>query len=331
MRAIPVTVLTGFLGAGKTTLLNRVLSEDHGRRFAVIVNEFGEIGIDNDLIVSSDEEIYLMNNGCICCSVRGDLIRVLSGLLKRRGAFDGILLETTGLADPAAIIQTFAMDEDTRDAANLDSVITVVDAAHFSRHAAENRQALEQVVYADLIVLNKADLVPAETLEALTARIRRLNGAAEIITATRCDVPLAKLLDRQAFDIGRLLFVDPHLAGQQAHSHEHDHGIQSISLTSDAPLDPERLGAFLSDLLREKGQDIYRAKGIMDVTGTRQRFIFQGVHMYLETAWGAPWKAGEDRGSRAVFIGRDLDREALAQGLAACASGASRTPGEARA
>ena len=320
MPSIPVTVLTGFLGAGKTTLLNRVLSEDHGRKFAVIVNEFGEIGIDNELIVSSDEEIYLMNNGCICCSVRGDLIRVLGGLARRRGAFDGVLLETTGLADPASIIQTFAMDEDTRDAFALDSVTTVVDAVHFPRHVAENRQALEQAVYADLVILNKADLVDASAMAAIEATVRRLNDTAEIVRATRCDVPVGKLLDRKAFDIGRLLFGNPALAGTPGHAHEHDHGIASISLTMDAPLDPEKLGDFLSTLLREHGQDIYRCKGIMAVAGTTQRFIFQGVHMYLETAWGAPFKDGEVRESRAVFIGRGLDRDALEKGLAACAA-----------
>jgi G3E family GTPase len=316
MHAIPVTVLTGFLGAGKTTLLNRILSEDHGRRFAVIVNEFGEIGIDNELIVSSDEEIYLMNNGCICCSIRGDLIRVLGSLVKRRGSFDAVLLETTGLADPAAIIQTFAMDEDTRDAFALDSVTTVVDAVHFPGHAAENRQALEQVVYADLIICNKSDLVDRQALERIEATARRVNDAADIVTATRCDVPLGILLNRKAFDIGRLLFAAPGPAG--ASGHEHDHGIESLSLTVNGSLDPERLGAFLADLLRENGQNIYRCKGIMHVAGTKQRFIFQGVHMYLETAWGEPWKDGEKRSSRAVFIGRGMKRDMLENGLAAC-------------
>ncbi|MFU2210042.1 CobW family GTP-binding protein [Solidesulfovibrio sp. C21] len=322
MRSIPVTVLTGFLGTGKTTLLNRVLSENHGRRFAVIVNEFGEIGIDNELVVSSDEEIYLMNNGCICCSVRGDLIRVLSGLARRRGAFDAVLLETTGLADPAAIIQTFAMDEDTRDAFTLDSVTTVVDAVHFPRHVAENRQALEQVVYADLVICNKADLVDDAAIKDIEAAVRRLNDTAEIVAAVRCDLPIDKLLDRKAFDIGRMLFGNPALAAApgHVHAHEHDHGIQSMSFTLNTPLDPEKLGTFLADLLREHGQDIYRCKGIMDVAGASQRFIFQGVHMYLETAWGAPWKDDEAHTSKAVFIGRGLDRDLVEKGLAASAA-----------
>jgi len=326
MNAIPVTVLTGFLGAGKTTLLNRVLSENHGRHFAVIVNEFGEIGIDNELIVSSDEEIYLMNNGCICCSVRGDLIRVLGGLIKRRGSFDAILLETTGLADPAAIIQTFSMDEDIQDAFRLDSVTTVVDAFHFPRHMAENRQALEQVVYADLVILNKTDLVTPEALDTIKGTVRRINDTAEIVTAARCEVPIAKLLDRNAFDISRLLFGAPGSAGPAGgHSHEHDHGIQSVSLSFDAPLDPSRLGTFLNELLREYGQTIYRCKGIMHVSGAKQRFVFQGVHMYLETAWGTPWEEREKRVSRAVFIGRGLDHDMLQQGLAACAAGEERS------
>lgn len=320
MASIPVTVLTGFLGAGKTTLLNRVLTENHGRRFAVIVNEFGEIGIDNELIVSSDEEIYLMNNGCVCCSVRGDLIRVLSGLAKRRGAYDAVLLETTGLADPASIVQTFAMDEDTREAFRLDSVTTVIDALHFARHAAENRQVLEQVVYADLVICNKTDLVPPDVLTDIRRAVGRVNDTAQVVSAVRCDVPIATLLDRDAFDIGKLLFGRPAPAEAAPGNHISAHGIESVSLTHEGPLDAERLGDFLSNLLQTKGQDIYRSKGIMDVAGAKQRFIFHGVHMFLETAWGAPWADGETRQSRAVFIGRDLDREALKQGLAGCAA-----------
>ena len=320
MASIPVTVLTGFLGAGKTTLLNRLLTENHGRRFAVIVNEFGEIGIDNELVVSSDEEIYLMNNGCICCSVRGDLIRVLSGLAKRRGAYDAVLLETTGLADPASIVQTFAMDEDTREAFRLDSVTTVVDALHFTRHAAENRQVLEQVVYADLVILNKTDLVAPEVVEDIRRAVGRINDTAQVVAAVRCDLPIATLLDRNAFDIGKLLFGNPAQPQAAPGNHIQEHGIESVSLTSDAPLDAEELGEFLSTLLKTKGQDIYRSKGIMDVAGARQRFIFHGVHMFLETAWGTPWADGEVRQSRAVFIGRDLDREALKHGLAGCAA-----------
>lgn len=320
MASIPVTVLTGFLGAGKTTLLNRLLTENHGRRFVVIVNEFGEIGIDNDLVVSSDEEIYLMNNGCICCSVRGDLIRVLSGLAKRRGAYDAVLLETTGLADPASIVQTFAMDEDTREAFRLDSVTTVVDALHFTRHAAENRQVLEQVVYADLVILNKTDLVAPDVLEHIRQTVGRVNDTAQIVEAVRCDVPIATLLDRNAFDLGKLLFGKPALAEAATNNHIQEHGIESVSLASDTPLDAEELGEFLSTLLKIKGQDIYRSKGIMAVAGAKQRFIFHGVHMFLETAWGTPWAEDETRQSRAVFIGRDLDREALKQGLAGCAA-----------
>ncbi|EPR34956.1 cobalamin synthesis protein P47K [Alkalidesulfovibrio alkalitolerans DSM 16529] len=316
MAKIPVTVLTGFLGAGKTTLLNRVLSENHGRRFAVIVNEFGEIGIDNDLVVDADEEIFTMNNGCVCCTVRGDLIRILSGLLKRRD-FDGILLETTGLADPSPIIQTFFMDDDVREATALDSVVTVVDALHFPAQVERSREAVEQVVYADLVVLNKADLVDEKTLADMETRIRRLNPQVEVLRTTRCDLPLDKLLGRDSFDLNRLLFLAPgFMAGED--SHTHDDAVRSVSLTLPGPVDAACFQNFLGSYLAERGENVYRCKGIVEAAGQAQRLVFQGVHMLLEMSWGVPWKDGEERTSRAVFIGRDLDREELSAGLRAC-------------
>ncbi len=218
----PVTVLTGYLGSGKTTLLNRILSEDHGKKYAVIVNEFGEIGIDNDLIVESDEEIYEMNNGCVCCTVRGDLVRVVQGLLKRKGRFDGILVETTGLADPAPVAQTFFMDDDVRAKAQLDAVVGLVDAKHFPLRLKDAPEAEDQIAFADVVVLNKVDLVSAEELEKLRATVRKINPHAVIHTAERSNIDLNEVLDRGSFDLDRILEDDPHFL--HAHEHAHDHG-----------------------------------------------------------------------------------------------------------
>src|SRR5436309_4116634 len=221
---IPVTVLTGYLGAGKTTLLNRILSENHGKRYAVVVNEFGEIGIDNDLIVESDEEVYEMNNGCICCTVRGDLIRVVEGLMKRPGRFDGILVETTGLADPAPVAQTFFMDDDVRAKAKLDAVVTVADAKHLTARLGDAPEAEEQIGFADVILLNKTDLVGAEELKDIERRIRAINPHAIIHRTERCAIPLDKVLDRGAFDLERILTLDPDfLEGHDHDHHDHDH------------------------------------------------------------------------------------------------------------
>ncbi len=215
----PVTVLTGYLGSGKTTLLNRILSEDHGKKYAVIVNEFGEIGIDNDLIVESDEEIYEMNNGCVCCTVRGDLVRVVQGLLKRKGRFDGILVETTGLADPAPVAQTFFMDDDVRAKAQLDAVVGLVDAKHFPLRLKDAPEAEDQVAFADVVILNKVDLVSVDELEKLRATVRKINPHAIIHTAERSNIALDQVLDRGSFDLDRILEDDPHFL----HAHDHDH------------------------------------------------------------------------------------------------------------
>ncbi|GHD20128.1 CobW family GTP-binding protein [Tianweitania populi] len=219
---IPVTVLTGYLGAGKTTLLNRILSEAHGKRYAVIVNEFGEIGIDNDLIVESDEEIYEMNNGCVCCTVRGDLIRVVEGLMRRPGRFDAIVVETTGLADPVPVAQTFFMDDDVRAKTRLDAVIALVDAKHLPLRLKDSREAEDQIAFADVVVLNKVDLVSEDEVRKVEATIRAINPAAKIYRTTRSGVDLANVLDRGAFDLNRVLLNDPHFL-EEAHDHDHDH------------------------------------------------------------------------------------------------------------
>lgn len=223
VKPIPVTVLTGYLGAGKTTLLNRILSENHGQKYAVIVNEFGEIGIDNDLIVESDEEIYEMNNGCVCCTVRGDLIRVVEGLMRRPGRFDAIIVETTGLADPAPVAQTFFMDEDVRSKTQLDAVVALVDAKHLPLRLKDSREAEDQIAFADVVILNKTDLVDETELRKIEATVRAINPSARIHRAERAKIDIAHVLNRGTFDLQRALENDPHFLDQQDHDHEHDH------------------------------------------------------------------------------------------------------------
>jgi len=338
----PVTVLTGYLGAGKTTLLNRILSEDHGKRYAVIVNEFGEVGIDNDLIVGADEEVFEMNNGCVCCTVRGDLIRVVSGLMKRKGGFDAIIVETTGLADPGPVAQTFFVDEDVRAKTQLDSVTTVVDAKHLPLRLADSKEAAEQVAFADQIILNKTDLVTEAELVEVERMIRRLNPLAPIHRAQRSNVPLDLVLGRGSFDLARIEAIEPDFLnpahGEAGHVHdedcEHDHdhhghdhhhhdhdieasGIRGVSLTATKPLNANRVTAWLNEVLQAQGPDILRAKGILDVAGEDRRLVFQAVHMILEGDFQGPWRDGADRYSRLVFIGRNLDEAALRKGFEA--------------
>jgi len=316
LNPVPVTVLTGYLGAGKTTLLNRILTEPHGKRYAVIVNEFGEEGIDNDLVVDADEEVFEMNNGCICCTVRGDLIRILGGLMQRSDRFDGILVETTGLADPAPVAQTFFVDEDVSERTRLDAVATIVDAKFLEARLDDSPEAAEQVAFADVLVLNKVDLVGADDLARLEARLRAINPYARILRSHRCDVPLDDILGLQAFDLTRVLQIEPDFL--EAHDHEHDEAVTSLSLTADRPLEPERFMSWFQRLLAERGQDILRSKGILDFRGERERFVVQGVHMLMEGDLMGAWPEGEPRRSRLVFIGRDLDEAALREGFAGC-------------
>jgi G3E family GTPase len=313
---IPVTVLTGYLGAGKTTLLNRILSEPHGRRYAVIVNEFGEIGIDNDLVVDADEEVFEMNNGCICCTVRGDLIRILDGLMKRRGRFDAIVIETTGLADPAPVAQTFFVDEDVRERTRLDAIVTVVDAKHVLARLEDSHEAEEQVAFADVLVLNKTDLVVEGELAEVEGRLRAINPYARLLRTQRCALPLAEVLDKGAFDLDRVLEIEPDFLTDDAH--EHDEDVRSVSLSSDRPLDEPRFTAWIRRLVAERGADILRTKGILAFPGVDRRFVLQGVHMLLEGDLQRPWREGEPRRSRLVLIGRNLDREELERGFAGC-------------
>ena len=336
---IPVTVLTGYLGSGKTTLLNRILTEDHGKRYAVIVNEFGEIGIDNDLIVESDEEIYEMNNGCICCTVRGDLIRTVEGLMRRPGRFDAILVETTGLADPAPVAQTFFMDDDVRSKTKLDAVVALVDAKHLPLRLKDSKEAEDQIAFADVVVLNKTDLVTEDELRDVEAAVRAINPSAKIHKTERSGVALNEVLDRGAFDLSRALDNDPHFL--DAHDHDHDHecgpdcdhdhghhhhhgvspihdvGVTSISLRG-GEMDPKKFFPWLEKTTQMDGPNILRLKGIIALKDDPDRYIVQGVHMILEGDHQRAWKDDERHESRLVFIGRELDGERLKRTFEAC-------------
>lgn len=422
---IPVTILTGFLGAGKTTLLNRILTEQHGLRIAVIENEFGEIGIDHELVVNAEEEVFEMNNGCICCTVRGDLIRILGNLVKRRDRFDRILVETTGLADPGPVAQTFFVDDDIGALFRLDGIVTLVDAKHALLHLDSSRECREQIGFADVLVLNKTDLVSADERAALEAKVRRVNGVAKVLTAVKGNVPIADVLDIGGFDLARAVaekptFLDPEYPFEAGRSysldggtytvvfdagpdptfdllvaagpidpeaalrrwsgedratvaigpsgarhsfsvkkagtfalytehgpeefslrieaadgriiphdsevvfagHSHDEEVTSVGIHLDEPLASDKVNRWMSTLLREKGADIFRMKGILNVAESENRFVFQGVHMLLDAREDRPW--GKDsRGTDVVFIGKNLDREALRAGLLACRSGAA--------
>lgn len=444
MNKIPVTVLTGFLGSGKTTLLNRILTENHGKRIAVIENEFGEIGIDQALVINADEEVFEMNNGCICCTVRGDLIRILGNLMKRRDKFDHILVETTGMADPGPVAQTFFVDDDLRDLFSLDGIVTLVDAKHVHLHIEDSSECKEQIAFADVLILNKTDLVTARELEQLERRVTSMNSMAKVLRAQNANVPIASVLDVGGFDLDRAVaakptFLEPEYpfewagsfeveeglyelefeegpdprmdllasfldAGEQAGAraaaeravrtwaetaqtvapggridvgaaqrsalsldsvgskrfelrvprrgrvglytqhlpaefqlrvgrgdercaptderefaagHTHDAQVSSVGIHLDGEIDGARLNKWMSQLLRENGADIFRMKGILNLKGSFNRFVFQGVHMLFDGREDRPW-GSEPRGNDLVFIGRKLDREALTRGFEQC-------------
>jgi G3E family GTPase len=341
---IPVTVLTGYLGAGKTTLLNRILSEPHGKKFAVIVNEFGEIGIDNELVVNADEEVFEMNNGCICCTVRGDLVRIIDGLMRRKGKFDAIIVETTGLADPAPVAQTFFMDEQVGAKTKLDAVVTVADAKWLKDRLKDAPEAKNQIAFADVILLNKTDLVTPAELAEVEARIRAINPYATLHRTERAKIDIAEVLGRNAFDLDRILDIEPKFLEAEDHDHDHDHhhehngghhghehhhhggglkhyhdeDMQSVSLRTDKPLNPDKFFPWVQDLVATEGKDILRCKGILSFKDDPERFVFQGVHMILDGDHQKPWKEGEARNSRIVFIGRHLPEEKIRTGFESC-------------
>jgi G3E family GTPase len=339
---IPVTVLTGYLGAGKTTLLNRILSEPHGKKFAVIVNEFGEIGIDNELVVNADEEVFEMNNGCICCTVRGDLVRIIDGLMRRKGKFDAIIVETTGLADPAPVAQTFFMDEAVGAKTKLDAVVTVADAKWLTERLKDAPEAKNQIAFADVILINKTDLVTPEELRELEARIHALNPYARLHRTERAKIDINEVLGRNAFDLDRILDIEPNFLEGEGHDHnhhhdhsDHDHGadhhhhgnglkhyhdedMQSVALRTDKALNPDKFFPWVQDLVAKDGPNILRCKGILAFKDDPERFVFQGVHMILDGDHQRPWRADEPRDSRIVFIGRNLPEDKIRQGFESC-------------
>eukprot|EP00588_Corethron_pennatum_P009050 CAMPEP_0194266550 /NCGR_PEP_ID=MMETSP0169-20130528/1415_1 /TAXON_ID=218684 /ORGANISM="Corethron pennatum, Strain L29A3" /LENGTH=351 /DNA_ID=CAMNT_0039007255 /DNA_START=150 /DNA_END=1205 /DNA_ORIENTATION=- len=327
-RRTSCSIVTGFLGSGKTTLVNHILKGRHGLKIAVIENEFGEVGVDDAIVMETEEEVFEMNNGCICCTVRGDLLRIFKKLSRRSTPFDHILIETTGLADPAPVAQTFFVDEEVKANYELDAIITLVDSKHIIPHLEEEKpegvenESVEQVAFADKIILNKTDLVNDEEKAAVIKKLRGINKFAEIIETEQSEVDLKRILGVKAFDLSRVLQVEEDFLDTGA-EHMHDDSVSSVGIEFDGELDLALLNAWLSKMLRENGVDLFRSKGVLNMAGSDARYIFQGVHMLMGISSsadgiGRPWGANEKRTNRLVFIGRNLNREEITLHFKAC-------------
>jgi len=324
MNLIPVTILTGFLGSGKTTLLNRILTEQHGQRIAVIENEFGEAGIDNELLIQDrDEQIIEMNNGCICCTVRGDLVRILGDLHRKRDKgeirFDRVIIETTGLADPAPVAQTFFVDEEIHEHYRLDAIITMVDAKHAPLQLDEHHEAQEQVGFADRILISKSDLVAVDEISALRSRLVQMNPRAQIALAQHGDASVTSLLDIYGFKLDAILEIEPDFLTDV--THEHDDDVTSFVFRESRPLDLRQVERLFSELVADYGPQMLRYKGILHVAGSERRIVFQGVHMLMGAVDGQNWAEGEARETKIVVIGKNLPKWRLIAGLKDCVSG----------
>lgn len=339
---IPVTVLTGYLGAGKTTLLNHLLTQNHGYKCAIIINEFGAVSIDNQLVVGADEEILELNNGCLCCRVRGDLIKSLNDLINRKKRFDYVIIETTGLADPSPVAHTF-MASELAENLRLDGIITVVDARHLEKELGDGPEPRAQIAFADVILLNKTDLVSPEDLARVEAHIKRINALAKIHRTQKSQIDVAKILNVKARELNAPLpemhdehehhhdhedehdhVCDEHCDHDHEHEHEHHHhhdeSVKSFYIEEDRPLDLPKLEAWLSELLKSLGENIYRSKGVLHIKGQPKRVVFQGVQMMFDSAPDRFWNAGEKRVSQLVFIGKDLDEAKIRKEFEGCVS-----------
>jgi G3E family GTPase len=314
---IPATVVTGFLGSGKTTLINRILRERHGRKLAVIVNEFGEVSIDGQLVVhDEDAQLVEFNNGCLCCTVRGDLVNTLSRLQQRAGTLDGILIETTGLADPAPVASTFFVADEVKASIRLDAFVTVVDAVNLERNLVQSNEAVEQVAFSDIVLINKMDLVDPARMAAIERRVRQLNPIAKIYHTADAEVDLAAILDTGAFDLVQKLEVDPEFLND--HEHEHDATVGSFVLEENRPIDINRLMVWMNGMAQDRGEDLYRTKGIFHANGFEERLVFQSVRMLTTLRRDRPWRSDEPRMTQFVVIGKNLDRAEFAAGLSGC-------------
>ena len=314
---VPVTVLTGFLGAGKTTLVNRILTENHGKRIAVVENEYNELSIDRDLVVSEAEEIIEMNNGCLCCLVRGDLIHALRELLQRRDKFDYILIETSGLTDPGPVAQTFVVDEYLKEKVSIDGIVTIVDAKHVWQHIDERQELKEQIGFADVVLLNKTDLVTEAELDKLETRVKSINALAKTHRTKNSAAKMDDILDIGAFDLERILSTHPNLLTSEEDECEIAEGISSVGIAFPGDLDGEKMEEWAHDLGHEKGEDIFRLKGVLSFKGVPDRVVFQGVHAIMDGQTDRPW-GSDQRFNKVVFIGRNLDKSELESGLRAC-------------